>query len=70
MEKLGCFSWLLLVALCASPLGAIGLSDTASLVGGVILASLVCALVGGMHSRRRVAEGAEAIQIANENPRA
>jgi hypothetical protein len=58
--KLGCFGWALLVAMCGWPLHALGMSDNASLIGGVIISSVVLIAVGAMHRHSRIEEMREA----------
>lgn len=64
--QLGCFSWLLLVAVCAWPLSALGLGEGASIGGGVVLASLVVIGVGAMHSRSRQRDIEQGVRAAQD----
>jgi hypothetical protein len=46
--------------MCGWPLHALGMSDNASLIGGVIISSVVLIAVGAMHRHSRIEEMREA----------
>ncbi len=60
--KLGCFGWLMLVAMCSWPFHAVGLGDTPAIVAGVIVSCVVYAIGGELSRRARIEEMQEAQQ--------
>jgi uncharacterized membrane protein YeaQ/YmgE (transglycosylase-associated protein family) len=51
--QVGCFSWILLVFVCALPMHWLGAGMTVSLVSGVIGASVALAAIGAFLRRER-----------------
>jgi hypothetical protein len=66
MEKIGCFSWLLLIAFCAWPFHALGLGTDGSMIAGLIAATLIIGAVAAYHRRTRVEDMREAFRRSDE----
>jgi hypothetical protein len=58
--RLGCFTWLLLVGVCAAPFYALGAGDTVAIVGGLAISTVLLGLVERGQRRARIEELREA----------